>query len=216
MIKRIGETITLKKSIFIFIGCLLAASGLLLLRHAGLVTGGIAGLSLNLTHITPLPLALLFFLINIPFYIFSFVKMGVSFTVVTMLSVSVLSGIIAIDLWLPAFSVPLLTGAIVGGALIGCGLSLLFSQQASLGGANIVALFFQKRYGIDPGKTNFLFDLAVALLSLFTIGLIPVLGSILSIVITSKVISYFRSYFIKKEVTTDNHPHPLRVRESHS
>lgn len=37
---------TFKKILAIFCGCLLVAGGVLLLRHAGLVTGGTAGLTL--------------------------------------------------------------------------------------------------------------------------------------------------------------------------
>ncbi|WP_078391917.1 YitT family protein [Shouchella patagoniensis] len=188
-----------KKVMAIFAGCVLAACGILLLRHAGLVTGGTAGLTLSLSYIFNLPFALLFFLVNIPFYVFSVMRMGLSFTIVTALSVTTLSLLTAIDSYLPAFSVPMFAGSVFGGLLIGIGLTILFQNQASLGGANILALFLQKKSGFDPGKTNLIFDAIVVTLSFLTIGFIHGLFSILSILIISKVISLFKQSFVKKE-----------------
>ncbi|GAF15961.1 hypothetical protein JCM19046_365 [Bacillus sp. JCM 19046] len=190
---------TFKKILAIFCGCLLVAGGVLLLRHAGLVTGGTAGLTLSLAYLFNAPFSLLFFLVNIPFYIFSLMRMGITFTVVTALSVTTLSLLTAVDSYLPAFTIPMFSGAVFGGLLIGLGLTILFKNQASLGGANILALFLQKKTGLDPGKTNFVFDATVVLLSFYVIGLIPGLFSIFSIIIISKVISVFKDSFVKKE-----------------
>lgn len=115
----------------------------------------------------------------------------------TMLSVTFLSLLTAVDTFLPSFTVPMFFGAVLGGVSIGTGLTLLFNQQASLGGANILALYLQKKAGIDPGKTNFLFDAFVVLLSFLVVGLIPGLFSVLSILITSKIISLYKHRFIK-------------------
>ncbi|MCM2676522.1 YitT family protein [Alkalicoccobacillus plakortidis] len=189
----------MKRWTLIFIGCLLAAFGVVILKHSDLVTGGTAGLSLSIAYLSHLPFSFVFFLINIPFYLFSMLRMGLSFTVTTMLSVTMLSLLTGIDTWLPAFSIPYWAGAIAGGFVIGIGLSLLFKNSASLGGSNILALFLQKRYGFDPGKTNFVFDLMVVLTSLYTIGFIKGFFSVLSIAVTSRVISYYKNGYATKK-----------------
>lgn len=189
----------MKKWINVWIGCVLVACGVLVLKHSDLVTGGTAGLSLSLEYLTHLPFAVLFFLINIPFYLFSILRMGLSFTITTILSVSLLSLFTATDVWLPAFVIPYWSGALFGGIIIGLGLTLLFRNNASLGGSNILALFLQKRYGFDPGKANFIFDCCVVLTSLYTIGLVKGFFSIVSIAITSKIISYFKQGNINKK-----------------
>lgn len=190
---------TFKKTLAILSGCILVAGGILLLRHAGLVTGGTAGLTLSLAYLFNAPFSLLFFLVNIPFYVFSLIRMGITFTVVTALSVTTLSLLTAVDTYLPAFTIPMFAGAVFGGLLIGLGLTILFKNQASLGGANILALFLQKKAGFDPGKTNFIFDAAVVLLSFYVIGFIPGMFSIFSIIIISKVISVFKDSFVIKD-----------------
>ncbi|WP_269758072.1 YitT family protein [Thalassobacillus sp. C254] len=47
----------------ILFGCLLTSVGVVILNHAEIVTGGTAGLSLNVSYLTSLQFALVFFLI---------------------------------------------------------------------------------------------------------------------------------------------------------
>lgn len=49
-------------------GTLFVALGLLLLRHAGFLTGGTAGIAMVLQHATGWRFGALFFAINLPFY----------------------------------------------------------------------------------------------------------------------------------------------------
>jgi len=78
------------------------------------------------------------------------------------------------------------------------GLSILFREGSSLGGANILALFLQKRFNINPGKINFIFDVLVVLTSILTVGLMKGTISIISIAVTSTVISYFKKDIAEK------------------
>lgn len=183
----------MKKLLFILLGCGITSIGVLFLQYSNVVTGGTAGLSLSASYFFDLPFALLFFLINLPFYIFSVLRMGWNFTLWTIFAVTVLSSMTGLLQWVPYFELPMWLGAIVGGFIIGIGLSMLFMNGASLGGANILALFLQKRYGFNPGKANFIFDATVVLTSIMTVGFIRGLFSILSIAITAKVISYFKN-----------------------
>jgi uncharacterized membrane-anchored protein YitT (DUF2179 family) len=50
------------------VGTSLIVTGLILLRSAGLVTSGIAGVALLLSYVIDLPLGLLFTLANLPFF----------------------------------------------------------------------------------------------------------------------------------------------------
>ncbi|TES51553.1 YitT family protein [Halalkalibacterium halodurans] len=190
----------MKKWLWIFLGIVITSCGVILLRHANLVTGGTAGLSLGMTYLFNLPFALTFFLVNVPFYLFSLLRMGWSFTRSTIISVSLLSLVTSLDVWLPSFNVPVWLGAVFGGGLIGLGLSLIFMNGSSLGGANILALYLQKRLAIDPGKTNFLFDVSVVLLSMVSVGVIRGLLSILSIAVTSRIISYFKKEIASRQL----------------
>ncbi|MDV2684585.1 YitT family protein [Alkalihalophilus sp. As8PL] len=188
----------MKKWLMILLAIVITSFGVILLKHANIVTGGTAGLSLSIAYFFSLPFGVTFFLINIPFYIFSMMRMGWNFTFTTIISVSLLSLVTGIDYFLPAFSVSVWVGAIVGGFIIGVGLSLLFMNGSSLGGANILALFLQKRWNIDPGKTTFAFDFIVVMTGFYTVGLVRGLASILSIAVIARVISYFKNEIAKR------------------
>ncbi|WP_019395362.1 YitT family protein [Priestia filamentosa] len=182
----------MKRLLNILLTCLLTGTGVIILNHSHVVTGGTAGLSLSLAYLSDVPFTILFFLINIPFYIFSFFKMGMKFTVTTICAVTLLSLITAVNPILPSFEIPSIVGAVIGGAIIGLGLSLLFINGASLGGFNIVTLYFQKRFQLNPGKVNFSLDFVVVLLSMYSIGIFKGLCSVVSIAVTSFIIGYFK------------------------
>lgn len=200
---------SLSKIIF---GIIIVSVGLLTLKHAAIITGGTAGLALNLSYLMSYPFSLIFFLVNIPFYLFSFIRMGWRFTLTTILSVSLLSILTSFDVLLPNISVPIWIGAVLGGTFIGLGLSLLFANGSSLGGANILALFLHKRYRLNPGTTNFIFDLVVVLTGIYTVGIMRVLASIISIAMTSFIISYFKSRIVEKNTSTTKVNKSVKVR----
>ncbi|WP_100397773.1 YitT family protein [Bacillus sp. FJAT-44742] len=183
----------------ILFGCLLTSVGVVILNHAEIVTGGTAGLSLNVSYLTSLQFALVFFLINIPFYVFSVLRMGWHFTLSTIFAVTVLSVMTGGSAFiLPDFSIEPFVGAVVGGMSIGLGISILFINGASLGGANILALFLHKKFNWNPGKVNFLFDFFVVLTGMYAIGLVSGFASVLSIIVTSCIISYFKTKIAEK------------------
>lgn len=186
----------MKKTLNILLGCFVVSIGVLILRHSHVVTGGTAGLSLSLSYLLHLPFAHLFFIVNIPFYIFSFVRMGWKFTISTITAVTILSVITGVDQWLPSFSISPLTGAVIGGVVIGFGLSILFLNGASLGGFNILALFLQKKLNWDPGKINFLFDFIVVISGIYFFGFLKGFCSIISIAITASIISYYKNRIV--------------------
>lgn len=184
--------VILQKWIQIAIGCFITAGGLLLLKHSEIVTGGTAGLSLSLSPLLGTSFHLLFVLLNLPFFLFSYFYMGKSFTFKTIFAIAILTAITSIDTYLPHFVVPPIIGSIAGGALIGAGISTLFRNGASLGGATLLAVYLHKKHDINPGKTNFLFDFVVILTSLAAYSIASGLLSILSIAVTSVVISLFK------------------------
>jgi len=72
-------------------GTLFVALGVVLFRHAGLFTGGTAGLAFLLHYTTGWSFGLLFFLVNMPFYWLAWRRMGPVFTAKTFASVALLA-----------------------------------------------------------------------------------------------------------------------------
>lgn len=140
-------------------GATMAAFGIVILTHLGLVTGQTAGLAVLISYATGWAFGPVFFAINLPFYIFGYLRMGWQFTVKTFLAVALLSGL---SLWLPGqVSFAGLTpwvGAVLFGFLSGSALLALFRHGASLGGIGIVALMLQDRLGWRAGWVQLGFD----------------------------------------------------------
>jgi len=148
-------------------GTLFVALGLTLFRHAGLVTGGTAGLAFVAHYATGLPFGIAFFLINLPFYALAWRRMGARFTLKTFAAVALLS---AAAEWLPSLlvlqSVQPLFAALGGGLLMGAGMLMLFRHHASLGGLNVLVLWLQERRGWRAGHVQLGLDCLVLLASL--------------------------------------------------
>jgi uncharacterized membrane-anchored protein YitT (DUF2179 family) len=202
------------KLIKLFCGCLVTSIGVIILRHSHVVTGGVAGLSLMISYFLNIQFSSIFFAINIPFYIFSFVKIGWKFTLSTVAAVTILSLMTGIDKWLPLFSIPILIGAVFGGLIIGFGLSIIAINGASLGGTNMVAIFLQKRYNLNPGIMNFIFDFLVVVLSFNSIGISKGILSVLSIATTASIINYFKGRISNSLISKPIYvKHPMYCRD---
>jgi len=174
----------------IVISTLLISFAVILLRHAGALTGGTVGLAFLLHYLSGWSLGLLFFLINLPFYYLAMRRMGWRFTLKTFIAISLVSlfsdvhqQFIHIDLLQPVYA------TLFGSMMIGLGLIVLFRHRGSLGGVNILALYLQERYGIRAGKLQLVVDLGIVLASLYVVSLPMLLASIGGAIILNGIIA---------------------------
>jgi uncharacterized membrane-anchored protein YitT (DUF2179 family) len=171
-------------------GTTMAAFGIVILTHLGLVTGQTAGLAVLISYATGWAFAPVFFLINLPFYIVGYLRMGWPFTVKTFLSVALLS---ALSLWLPTqvsfASLNPWVGAVLFGFLSGSALLALFRHGASLGGIGIVALILQDRLGWRAGWVQLGFDAALFAVAFMVIQPHQVLVSFVGALVINLVIA---------------------------
>jgi len=145
-------------------GTLFAALGIYLMKSAGLVPGGLVGLALLLHYASGLDLGVVFFVINVPFYLLAWTRMGRTFTIRTTIAVSLLS---LLSWWLPrAVTLQQIDGglaAVLGGLLCGAAMLIIFRHGASLGGLNVLVLRLQDRLGWPAGKTQMAVDALIVL-----------------------------------------------------
>lgn len=181
----------MKNIVGILIGIVLTSIGVLILKSSHIATGGTAGLALSASYLINTSFSKIFFFINIPFYLFSFFQMGTRFTLSTIVSVSLLSfltGLFSASS-LFSFTIQPFIGALLGGCFVGTGLSVLFNNNSSLGGLNILSLYLSKKYNINPGKTTFIFDVIVLATGFYALGLLQGLYSVLSVAVIGSIIS---------------------------
>lgn len=148
-------------------GTLFVALGLVLLRHAGLLTGGTAGIALVLHYATGWRFGVLFFALNLPFYWLAWRRLGPRFTLKTFAAVALLALLSELlPQWLPLGAVAPLFAAIGGGVLAGAGFIMLFRHRASLGGLNVLVLWLQDRFGWRAGWVQMGVDCTILLAAL--------------------------------------------------
>lgn len=175
-------------------GCTFVVFGLIWLKAAGLVTGGIAGLALLLSYLAPLPPGVLFTLLNIPFFLLAWMTLGrtpMIKAIVANLIISALAVLAPLAFRLEAVNP--IAAALFGGTVIGAGILLLARHHVGVGGIGILALALQKSRGWNAGRTQLIADaliLAAALTILdMTVGKFSV--SVLSAVAVSAVLIIF-------------------------
>lgn len=152
----------------LLVGCLFVALAVVLFRHAGLLTGGTAGLAFLLHYISGFSFGPLFFLINLPFYILSIRALGWIFTCKTFAAVALLSIYSEIlPRWISFGTLNPAFAAIMAGLLTGVGLLMLMRHKASLGGVGVLAIYMQEKHGWNAGKIQMGVDCAIVLAALF-------------------------------------------------
>lgn len=171
-------------------GATMAAFGIVILTHLGLVTGQTAGLAVLISYATGWGFGPVFFAINLPFFVLGYLRMGLAFTVKTFIAVALLS---ALSLWLPG-QVDFATlnpwvGAVLFGFLSGSALLALFRHGASLGGIGIVALMLQDRLGWRAGWVQLGFDAVLFAAAFLVIETRAVLISFLGALVVNLVIA---------------------------
>ncbi len=170
----------------IFAGTLFVSLALILFKQVGLLTGGAAGIAFLLHYLTGMGFGKLFFLINLPFYGFAWLRMGREFTLKTFVAISLLS---AMTEWSPAlFAIERLHpayAAVLGGLLLGAGCLFLARHRGSLGGATIISLYMQEKHGWRAGKVQMAIDCSIVALAFLVIDPVRVLYSVLAAVVMS-------------------------------
>ncbi|TAA57422.1 YitT family protein [Shinella sp. JR1-6] len=157
-------------AIAIVVGTMFMALGVVIYTKAVLLAGSTAGLALLLQYASGVGFWWLFFAINLPFYVLAVKKLGWAFTLRTFAAVTLVSIFTRLTSDLISFShLDPLYAAVMGGALSGTGLLILFRHRTGLGGINVLAIYLQDRFGIRAGYFQLAVDLAILTTAAFVI-----------------------------------------------
>ncbi|MBP2300986.1 uncharacterized membrane-anchored protein YitT (DUF2179 family) [Azospirillum picis] len=136
--------------------------GIAILHAAGLVTGQAAGLAFVLSYATGADFGILFFLVNLPFYFLALARIGVRFTIKSLIAVSGISVLASLLPQMMSFNaINPFVAAVLAGFCVGIGVIALFRHGSSGGGVGILAFYIQQKTGFRAGWLQALVDLAV-------------------------------------------------------
>ena len=164
-------------------GTLFVALGVVLFRQAGLLTGGTAGIAFLVHYATGWNFSVVFFAINVPFYGLAYRRMGLPFTVKTLVAVSLLSAFAEwVPHWLTVASVATPFASVLGGLLMGAGMLMLFRHRASLGGLNVLVLYLQETRGWRAGHLQMALDCSIVLAAMAVVPWTHIVWSVVGAV----------------------------------
>ncbi len=161
---------TYEDALALLLGTLFVSLGMLIYAKTTLAVGGLAGLALLLSYITPVGFGLIFFAINLPFYVLAVKRMGWAFALRTFVAVGLVSLFSRLSSgWVEFSHLDPLYATVIGGGLMGTGLLMLFRHRTGLGGINILAIYLQEGWGIRAGYFQLGIDLAIMVAALFVL-----------------------------------------------
>lgn len=181
----------IKNIILIVLGIFSAAMGLkgfLLSSH--FIDGGVTGVSMLLAQVLGFPLAILLFLINIPFIAIGYRQIGKLFALKSTLAIAGLSLCLAFVTFPDVTPDKLLT-AVFGGLFIGAGIGLAIRGGAVLDGTEIAALLVSRQsHLLKVGDVILIFNIIIFLAAIYFLGVESALYSILTYIAASKTIDF--------------------------
>ena len=131
----------------------------------GIVTGGVSGISALIFFSTGIPVSVSYLLINIILLVIAFKILGLRFLLKTIFGVISLSLSLSFFEWalagVPIIKDEVFMSIIIGGAICGTGLGLIFSANGSTGGTDILAAIINKYKSISIGTGLLLFDFVI-------------------------------------------------------
>lgn len=196
----------IKEYILTAIGTFIVAFGVYyFLVPENLAAGGVSGLAIVINNYVPLSISTINFVLNILLLIVGFLFIGSEFGGKTIFSVIVFS----LSLFVMEFANPaaqpvtdeILLNLICGIIISAMGLSIVFNQNASTGGTDILAKIFNKYFNLDMGTGLMVADIVVVVSALFTYGLKVGMVGAFGWFLNGIVVNYFiDGLSVKREV----------------
>ena len=166
-----------------YTGTALITLGMMLLKSAGLVTAGVAGIALILSYIVHWPVGLLFTLVNLPFFAFGAITMGRTFIIKSVIASTAISlALIATAHAIAIASISMPFASIMGGTAIGVGILAIARHGSGVGGTIILSLWLYRARGINVGIVALVIDLVILTAAAFIVAPVILLWSAISAV----------------------------------
>ncbi|WP_146551992.1 YitT family protein [Rummeliibacillus sp. SL167] len=211
--------IKIKNTLFIILGAAIFSFGFVhfnIQNHLG--EGGFNGITLILYNVFHLDPAIMNLMLNIPMFVIGWRVLGkktFAYTIIGTVSVSVFLKIFQIyqfpiDLHDDMFLVSLFAGV-----FLGVGLGIIFRVGGTTGGVDIIARLVNKFFGWPMGKTMFIFDATVIVLSWITyLDARSVMYTLVCVFVTAQVIDFVQegAYAARGAIIISNNNHKIAER----
>ena len=183
--------IILKYALIIVGSALFAAGFQFFLYPNSIIVGGLSGIAMIINMLTGLPVGIMTIVLNVPIFIIAWKQFGTKFIIGSTAGMALSS--IFVDIFALIDFAPthdLLLACIVGGAVKGFGLGLVYSGSATTGGTDIIAKFVRVRFPYINFGTIVLAMDAVIIIAFAVIfnKIEAAMYAVIAMVVVSKVI----------------------------
>ncbi|HWI49458.1 MAG TPA: YitT family protein [Rummeliibacillus sp.] len=171
----------------VILGTLISAFALnMIIIPAGLLSGGVTGISQIIKHFIPINVGYFYFILNIPLMILGYKFLGKKFSIYTILSITLVSVFLVFIPIRPILTNNILLSAIFGGVINMIGSAIVLRFGGSQGGLDIPSRIIAKYKNISVGKINLIINLVIVTISGFIFGSEIALYTIISMTFSMK------------------------------
>lgn len=161
--------------------------GFLLSNH--FIDGGATGISLLLSALTGIPLALLILLVNIPFVIMAYLINGKIFAIKTTFAIGSLSACLLMVPF-PNITDDNLLVAVFGGLFLGTGIGLAVRGGAVIDGTEVLAVYLSRKLRTTMGDVIVVINVIIFSLAAYLLSIEIALYSMITYVSASKALDF--------------------------
>lgn len=195
---------SIKKIVIILLGCLIMSVAARFFNiPLNIAAGGVTGFSQVLHSIIPgLNIGLIMLVCNIALFVLGYISLGKEFGIFTIIGSLSYSAFVAVFESLVVIDEPILedtlANLILGAVFMGVGLALVFKQNASSGGTDVIAKILEKHFGMSVSKGMLIADAAIIAFAGLIFGLQSGIYAFLSLYITTFVLDHVIAGFRNK------------------
>lgn len=161
-------------------------------RPGNVYSSGVTGLAQIVSAVMSsylgwsIPIAVVYYALNIPLLLLAWYKIGYKFTIFTLITVSFSSFFIQ---FMPPVTLTTdpLVNAIFGGLVLGTGIGFALRNNVSSGGTDIVSILIRKKTGRQVGSISLIVNALIMLIAGMTFGWKYALYSMVALFICSRM-----------------------------
>lgn len=155
-----------------------------------ILDGGVTGIGIIITKLTPLNLSQLVFVLNIPFIYVGYRHLGRRFLIKTIYSMAIFTLFLYLFSGLEPLTDEILLATVFGGFLLGLGCGIVIKMGSCLDGTESVSMVISKKLPISIGEIILIFNIIIFSVAGAIFGIDRALYSLLTYFITYKVIDF--------------------------
>jgi len=180
--------------IAIFFGAVIAAFAIEeFLVPCTILDGGVVGISIMISTLFRIPLGMLTILLNIPFLIAGYRRLGHTFIVKSAFAMTIFSVFLEVFEKFTNATEEYLLAVSFGGVILGIGVGLVIRFGGCLDGTETVAILLNKKFKYPVGQTVLIFNVIIYVIAGIIFGFDRAMYSLLTYFITSKILDMVES-----------------------